>query len=102
MLVAVTRAQALLIVIGDPIVLSLDHLWKGFINFVHLNGGFKGHPIDWDPTLPVDRNADLAAERRAKGLSELERQIRRAADIDLAENEENEEGREQGPFREDS
>ena len=52
-LVALTRAQALLIVIGNPIVLSLDPLWRGFLNFVHRRGGWKGKNIDWNPQEPV-------------------------------------------------
>jgi helicase MOV-10 len=52
--VAVTRAQALLIVIGDPTVLSLDPLWRAFLNYVHLNKGWKGDPISWDPKAPVE------------------------------------------------
>ncbi|KAE9391715.1 RNA helicase [Gymnopus androsaceus JB14] len=36
--VAVTRAQALLIVVGNPTVLSLDPLWRGFLNYVHRAG----------------------------------------------------------------
>jgi helicase MOV-10 len=51
--VALTRAQALLIVIGNPVVLSLDPLWRGFLNFVHKRGGWKGKNIDWNPQEPV-------------------------------------------------
>ncbi|KAF7323612.1 RNA helicase [Mycena kentingensis (nom. inval.)] len=43
--VAITRAQALLIVIGDPNVLGLDPLWRAFLNFVHSNGGWTGADI---------------------------------------------------------
>lgn len=52
--VAVTRAQALLIVIGDPDVLSLDPLWRSFLNYIYTNGGWTGANISWDPLLPVD------------------------------------------------
>ncbi|KAJ7931319.1 RNA helicase [Mycena leptocephala] len=52
--VAVTRAQALLIVIGDPDVLSLDPLWRSFLNYIYTNGGWTGADISWDPRLPVD------------------------------------------------
>ncbi|KAJ7096057.1 RNA helicase [Mycena epipterygia] len=52
--VAVTRAQALLIVIGDPNVLGLDPLWRAFLNYVHKNGGWKGPDISWDPHNEVD------------------------------------------------
>jgi len=37
--VALTRAQALLIVVGNPIVLSLDPLWRQFLNYIHVRGG---------------------------------------------------------------
>ncbi|KAF8869388.1 P-loop containing nucleoside triphosphate hydrolase protein [Infundibulicybe gibba] len=52
--VAVTRAQALLIVVGDPQVLGLDPLWRSFLNYIHKNGGWKGPDIPWDPLEPVD------------------------------------------------
>ncbi|KAI5120593.1 hypothetical protein M0805_008071 [Coniferiporia weirii] len=77
--VAITRAQALLVVIGDPIVLSLDPLWKSFINYVHNAGGCKGKRIDWDPTEEVDRTGrhDSARIRRGLAMSELEELIER-------------------------
>lgn len=47
---AVTRAKALLIIVGNPHVLGLDPLWRGFLNYIHANGGWTGSPgIPWDP-----------------------------------------------------
>ncbi|KZT64423.1 P-loop containing nucleoside triphosphate hydrolase protein [Daedalea quercina L-15889] len=40
--VAITRARALLIVIGDPSILSLDGVWKEFLVYVKRNGGWRG------------------------------------------------------------
>ncbi|RDB30431.1 putative helicase MOV-10 [Hypsizygus marmoreus] len=69
--VSVTRAKALLIVIGDPSVLSLDPLWRSFLNYIHNNRGWTGSPITWDPNAPVDE---------AGGY---DRQIREAAKLDM-------------------
>ncbi|KAJ3561910.1 hypothetical protein NP233_g9904 [Leucocoprinus birnbaumii] len=52
--VSVTRAKALLIVIGDPEVLGLDPLWRSFLNYIHDNNGWKGPDIPWDPSEPVE------------------------------------------------
>lgn len=82
-LVAVTRAQALLIVVGDSYVLALDPLWKQFINYVHLGGGYTGQGIDWDPSESVDDSARLDEARRAQGLSELEELIMRTSELDM-------------------
>lgn len=70
--VAMTRAQALLIVIGDPDVLGLDPLWRCFLNYVHKSGGWKGRRISWDPNEPVDRTPPRAGPRRGKELESAE------------------------------
>lgn len=66
--VAVTRAQALLIVIGDPSVLSLDPLWRSFLNYVHVGGGWKGPPPNWDTHAAVDDEGgyDVGVRRAAQ------------------------------------
>ncbi|KAG6909930.1 hypothetical protein DXG01_014452 [Tephrocybe rancida] len=69
--IAVTRAQALLIVIGDPTVLSLDPLWRSFLNYIHRNNGWTGSPITWDPTAPVNEEGGY------------DREIREAAQMDM-------------------
>lgn len=107
--VAVTRAQALLIVIGDPLVLSLDPLWKTFLNYVHLGGGCKGKKFDWDPLETIDRSARLDAERRQTGLTEMEELIERTRSLvigqteDLAGRDDDDEleGNVDRPWRED-
>lgn len=50
---AVTRAQALLIIVGNPTVLSIDPLWRKFLNYIHSNRGWKGENPTWDPELEV-------------------------------------------------
>ncbi|KAA1476102.1 P-loop containing nucleoside triphosphate hydrolase protein [Dentipellis sp. KUC8613] len=69
--VAVTRAKALLIVVGDPTVLSLDPLWRAFLNYVHRNKGWTGIPISWDPAEPVRVDGGYDAEIRARGVADM-------------------------------
>jgi helicase MOV-10 len=47
-IVAITRAKALLIVVGDPATLALDPLWRRFLTLIHTNGGWTGDDIPWD------------------------------------------------------
>ncbi|KAH9059532.1 P-loop containing nucleoside triphosphate hydrolase protein [Lactarius vividus] len=51
--VAITRAQALLIVVGDPEVLGKDELWRTFLNYARLRGGWTGKPLSWKPEEKV-------------------------------------------------
>ncbi|KAF8906751.1 RNA helicase [Gymnopilus junonius] len=87
--VALTRAQALLIVIGNPIILSLDPLWRGFLNYVHLRGGWRGKQIDWDPEEPIVSVVDYGAERKTKAEADLEDTIARLRAMILEKHEEN-------------
>ncbi|KAJ3904549.1 P-loop containing nucleoside triphosphate hydrolase protein [Lentinula edodes] len=76
--VAVTRAQALLYVVGDPSVLSLDPLWRNFLNYIHKNGGWKGPPPTWDTRAPVDDNGkyDVSVRNAAQAdMNEFTRMI---------------------------
>lgn len=68
---AVTRAKALLIVIGDPEVLSLDPFWRSFLNYIYENKGWTGYPITWDPRAPVEHGGGY------------DRKIREAAEVDM-------------------
>lgn len=47
LLVAITRAQALLIVVGDPEVLGKDELWRTFLNYVKSRNGWTGKMHSW-------------------------------------------------------
>ena len=47
--VAITRAQALLIVIGDPDVLGKDKLWHTFLNYIESRKGWTGKVHSWKP-----------------------------------------------------
>jgi hypothetical protein len=65
--VAITRAQALLIVVGDPEVLGKDELWRTFLNYACLRGGWTGKMPSWEPEdeVPVP---GYEVTRRAGGV----------------------------------
>lgn len=44
--VILTRAQSLLIIVGNPETLQQDRLWKSFIHFCHINHVFVGEPFN--------------------------------------------------------
>jgi len=80
--VAVTRAKALLIIVGDPAVLSLDPLWRSFLNYVHLNKGWKGPPPHWDTRAPV-MEGGYDQELRGVGLTDMNDFTRRMEALTL-------------------
>lgn len=43
--VAVTRAKALLIMVGNPIILRTDEIWGRFMNYCIQEGGYTGYDI---------------------------------------------------------
>ncbi|KAJ6608247.1 P-loop containing nucleoside triphosphate hydrolase protein [Mycena sp. CBHHK59/15] len=89
--VAVTRAQALLIVVGDPDVLALDPLWRSFLNYIHNHGGWTGRNISWDPQSPVDDAGGydrVAREAAQEDMNEFTRRMEELtiAGVDVAQN----------------
>ncbi|KAH9932178.1 P-loop containing nucleoside triphosphate hydrolase protein [Fomitopsis serialis] len=75
--VAVTRAQALLIVVGDPNVLSLDPLWRSFLSYAHGRGGWKGPPPSWDTGAAVDSTGGYDQRVRGTALADMNEFTRR-------------------------
>lgn len=69
--VAMTRAQALLLVIGDSAILSVDPLWRAFMNYVYLHNGWRGDEPTWDVNAPVLSDADYADELREAMAAEM-------------------------------
>ncbi|RPD55534.1 P-loop containing nucleoside triphosphate hydrolase protein [Lentinus tigrinus ALCF2SS1-7] len=87
--VAVTRAQALLIVIGDAYVLSIDPMWRGFMNYVYLRGGWRGDAPTWDTNVPVRTEGDYAAEMQEAAAAEMDALMARLTEGEDIEGEAN-------------
>ncbi|KAJ7746485.1 P-loop containing nucleoside triphosphate hydrolase protein [Mycena maculata] len=82
--VAVTRAQALLIVVGDPDVLGLDPLWRAFLNYIHNSGGWTGRDISWDPLDEVDEGGGYDRATRAAAQHDMNAFTRRMEALTIA------------------
>ncbi|NWZ52354.1 SDE3 helicase, partial [Haliaeetus albicilla] len=61
--VAITRAKALLIVVGNPAVLSKDHHWQRFLRYCREEGGYTGYPYEDESPAEDGLAADLHALR---------------------------------------
>ena len=75
---AVTRAQSLLILVGDPGILGKDMFWRTFLNYITLNNGSTGKLPSWratdavplPPTEVIPRERVLYGEEFIDGKSE--------------------------------
>ncbi|THV07183.1 P-loop containing nucleoside triphosphate hydrolase protein [Dendrothele bispora CBS 962.96] len=83
--VAVTRAQAFLCIVGDPSVLSLDPLWRSFLNYIHVNGGWSGPGPTWDTSEPVDEAGGYDAAVRSNAVDDMNEFTRRMESMTLSE-----------------
>ncbi|XP_074706069.1 helicase MOV-10 isoform X1 [Strix aluco] len=59
--VAITRAKALLIVVGNPAVLSKDQHWHRFLGYCREEGGYTGYPYEDESPAEDGLAADLHA-----------------------------------------
>ncbi|KAJ7074967.1 P-loop containing nucleoside triphosphate hydrolase protein [Mycena belliarum] len=85
--VAITRAQALLIVIGNPNILALDPLWRAFMNYIHIRGGWRGQQITWDPEEPSTLGQNVYDLEMKKREGEAEETMMRLRSLIIQKNE---------------
>ena len=69
-------------IVGDPNVLSIDPLWRGFMNYIHAHGGWRGPPPSWDVTAPVKTEGDYAEEIREAAAADMNALMDRLEDGD--------------------
>ena len=96
---AVTRAQALLIVVGDPQVLCLDPLWRSFLNYIYLNGGWTGPDIPWDPKVPVNDAGGYDKEIKEAAILDMNEFAKRMEGLTMAEVQDEIDGNVDRPWR---
>ncbi|KIP01837.1 hypothetical protein PHLGIDRAFT_112706 [Phlebiopsis gigantea 11061_1 CR5-6] len=75
--VAITRAQSLLIVVGNPQTLALDPMWRGWLNFVREKGGCCGRELDWDAAEAITAAGGYDVERRVRAEADAQEMIER-------------------------
>ena len=66
--VAITRAQALLIVVGNPHVLAVDPHWRALLQHCVKHGAYRGEPL---PPLDAAGGATAAAAVSVDDLEDL-------------------------------
>jgi superfamily I DNA and/or RNA helicase len=64
--VAITRAQALLIVIGNPVVLEEDNNWSSFVRYCFTNKGYTG--VDFKPDTNRKKEYDAGIDGAISGI----------------------------------
>merc|ERR1719510_1334255 len=78
--VAITRAKALLIVVGNPNLLSLDSYWREFIRYTIENGGYTGVRFNLPPEISSGvqkgRGRDCVDQLQDLELCEMEQKFR--------------------------
>lgn len=73
---AITRARSLLIVVGDPNILGLDPTWRQFLQYVHVNGGWRGRPANFDAYASEEEYASASRNEADREAQEMIERIR--------------------------
>lgn len=72
-------------VIGDSAVLSLDPLWRSFLNYVYAHNGWKGPSPTWNTEDDVDEQGGFDTGLRELALADMNEFARRIEALTLAE-----------------
>ncbi|KAH8829468.1 P-loop containing nucleoside triphosphate hydrolase protein [Flagelloscypha sp. PMI_526] len=70
--VCITRAIAMLIVVGNPDILSLDPIWRAFLQYIYSRGGWKGKKFMWDPALDGSEDQEDSYESQLRTVMTAE------------------------------
>ncbi|XP_072500468.1 helicase MOV-10 isoform X5 [Notamacropus eugenii] len=76
--VAVTRAKALLIIVGNPLLLCQDPEWNLFLNFCKRNGGYTGCPF---PSLEQEQSLEHQLSTLSLGPSTSDEETEAQRDV---------------------
>ena len=68
---------------GDPSVLSLDPLWRSLLNYIHVNGGWRGQEPAWDTRADVRESGGYDAEAREAAMADMNDFARRMEELTL-------------------
>lgn len=80
-------------VVGNPLILGLDPLWRKFLSYVHRNGGWKGLEPTWNTNEHEDNSGDEEGgganviPQAAGGLTEMDALMQRLHDMVVADGE---------------
>ncbi len=83
---ALTRVMALLIVVGNPILLRQDPNWRAFIDYVFDNGGYRGVKYERDD----DGGGGDGGDGDGAGVGDVSRRLKEMG-LEEEEGEEEEE-----------
>jgi len=88
--VAVTRAKALLIVVGNPVLLESDHNWCYLLRHIYTNGGYTGCKYVHDVNKPLPLAEDHGDRDRSQILNNFQKLLDKSkqilSDLNEAEN----------------
>jgi len=80
--VAITRAKALLIVVGNPHILSQDPDWSDLLEFARSKGCYTGCPYNQDTDAEMDRLETKLHSLLVKDRREEEEEITRLTQME--------------------
>lgn len=64
-------------------MLSLDPLWRSLLNYIHVNGGWRGQEPTWDTREDVRESGGYDMEAREAAMADMNDFARRMEELTL-------------------
>lgn len=72
-------------------------MWREFLDYIHVNGGWKGKPRDWDDSTTVEGSEDdwigMRRSDARDAIDDLARRLRETVIDEVQDSDEEREGR---------